>query len=383
MIDNYPLSDNQWREISEVLRSRITNKMEKLTCFIMPVKKGDLEKDFQTVRDTLKEFYHKKVHIPLIEVELRTSDLNDYLEPSNFPDMAFQCLCLDTGSSEKVKDKIKIALWKSSQFKGNTKAATEDNDEILHSLQKVIRTFSAGRHEKGSIQSPPQKPAYSLLSHGFFIANRPPKPKDIQTHSFDHGGGHFYRYRLANKKINRISPANNLFQYLKMLFSDCPNHFFKSGPRISSITWPILPTSKEDSDDMLPHFAKNSLISPRYKNAHDNVEVHLLEKDLFTIAVEIPVWLEPQELMEHAFLFSRTECLTGHIDVLRFKNNKIEIWDYKPKVRVNDHAGLQVLLYAIALSKRTGIPLTQFKCGYFDNKVAYSFYPTNFHQYKS
>ena len=66
--------------------------------------------------------------------------------------------------------------------------------------------------------------------------------------------------------------------------------------------------------------------------------------------------------------------LTGHIDVLRAaKNGRIEIWDYKPRARYEKKAHMQVYLYALMLSQRSGIPLNNFLCGYFDSTDAYFF----------
>ena len=39
------------------------------------------------------------------------------------------------------------------------------------------------------------------------------------------------------------------------------------------------------------------------------------------------------------------------------------------------YASTQVLFYALMLSKRTGIPLEYFRCGYFDNLNCYLFKP--------
>jgi hypothetical protein len=67
--------------------------------------------------------------------------------------------------------------------------------------------------------------------------------------------------------------------------------------------------------------------------------------------------------------------LTGHIDLVRYDGSRIEIWDYKPKARLEKWAKAQVFLYARLLSLRTGVPLEQIVCGYFDESVAYMFDP--------
>jgi hypothetical protein len=68
--------------------------------------------------------------------------------------------------------------------------------------------------------------------------------------------------------------------------------------------------------------------------------------------------------------------LTGHIDVLRREEDgRLGVWDYKPRAAAERDAHIQVFLYALMLSLRTGLPLTAFLCGYFDEKDAYLFDP--------
>jgi hypothetical protein len=61
--------------------------------------------------------------------------------------------------------------------------------------------------------------------------------------------------------------------------------------------------------------------------------------------------------------------------LLRCAEGRIEIWDYKPRAAQETEAGLQVLLYAVATSIRTELPLALFRCGYFDGQEAFVFEP--------
>ncbi len=54
----------------------------------------------------------------------------------------------------------------------------------------------------------------------------------------------------------------------------------------------------------------------------------------------------------------------------------IGVWDYKPRAAAERDAHIQVFLYALMLALRTGLPLTAFLCGYFDEKDAYIFRPS-------
>ncbi|MEK6835830.1 MAG: PD-(D/E)XK nuclease family protein, partial [Nanoarchaeota archaeon] len=105
------------------------------------------------------------------------------------------------------------------------------------------------------------------------------------------------------------------------------------------------------------------------------IQVFLLENDNNTIAMEVPIWVYPNELKEFTNVFKIKSPLTGHIDVLRIEDNKIWIWDYKPGAYYERYAQTQVYFYALMLSKRTNINLENFRCGYFDEKYAYAFKP--------
>jgi ATP-dependent exoDNAse (exonuclease V) beta subunit len=98
-----------------------------------------------------------------------------------------------------------------------------------------------------------------------------------------------------------------------------------------------------------------------------------------TIAVEVPVYLYPGELTtqdQKKIGVSLQEPLTGHIDILQIRWDNIHILDYKPDARMTDKpAAEQLYLYALALSKRTKIPLTQISCAYFDDTNYYEFAP--------
>jgi ATP-dependent exoDNAse (exonuclease V) beta subunit len=66
--------------------------------------------------------------------------------------------------------------------------------------------------------------------------------------------------------------------------------------------------------------------------------------------------------------------LTGHIDVLQIRNGKIHILDYKPGA-VKEKPTTQLMVYALALSRRTGLRLYNFVCAWFDEQHYYEFYP--------
>ena len=80
-----------------------------------------------------------------------------------------------------------------------------------------------------------------------------------------------------------------------------------------------------------------------------------------------------QELGFAIPLFPET-TRTGHIDLLQMRNGRIRILDYKPNA-VRDKSITQRMLYALALSRRTGLRLYDFVCAWFDEHHYFAFYP--------
>ena len=68
------------------------------------------------------------------------------------------------------------------------------------------------------------------------------------------------------------------------------------------------------------------------------------------------------------------KLITGHIDILQIRNGQIHILDYKPNAE-KERPIEQLTLYAMALSRLTGLRLFEFKCAWFDEKDYFEFFP--------
>jgi len=106
----------------------------------------------------------------------------------------------------------------------------------------------------------------------------------------------------------------------------------------------------------------------------------MLETDSVTVAIEVPVYLTSEDIahmqqeLGFAIPLSPEATLTGHIDLLQMRNGRIHILDYKPKA-VRDKSITQRMVYALALSRRTGLRLYDFVCAWFDECHYFEFYP--------
>jgi ATP-dependent exoDNAse (exonuclease V) beta subunit len=121
--------------------------------------------------------------------------------------------------------------------------------------------------------------------------------------------------------------------------------------------------------------ARKGLELDKFNSAHTNVQMFMLQNDDNTISIEVPIWLLEHELPDYEAILSSKDALTGHIDALRVEDGKVWVWDYKPHASKEKYASTQVNFYALMLSQRTGIPMERFRCGYFDDELAFVFKP--------
>ena len=115
------------------------------------------------------------------------------------------------------------------------------------------------------------------------------------------------------------------------------------------------------------------------RKRHETLQRFMLVNDSVTVAVEVPVYLTRDDI---AYYLSRgfdvgfeSDVITGHIDFLQIRNGHVHILDYKPDARRETHAHVQLTIYALALARRAGLPLRFFKCGWFDERDYFEFFP--------
>ncbi len=201
----------------------------------------------------------------------------------------------------------------------------------------------------------------------------------IRSKFFDHKGG-FYFYKVHKPKCEGLAGngLQPLMKFLNEMFSSCPDSYFDSGPRSSALKFKL---PEVDVSCLTGHPASAmaklglEMNAKRYKSNHMKVQMCMLEHDHTTVAMEVPIWLNPEELKCYSELFKCEEPLTGHIDVLGVEDGNVWIWDYKPNAHLEKFASTQTYLYALMLSRRTGVPLDKFRCGYFDKYYAFVFKP--------
>ncbi|MAE09409.1 MAG: hypothetical protein CL661_11720 [Bacteroidetes bacterium] len=315
-----------------------------------------------------------KMNLDAYDLKYRSTEIElDEIELSNRfefnPSITFKCYVIEESKIEFVRDLFKKSLYPITTKPTKTLSEHLERNRIVASQQ-----FKLTNHGKFI--------PYKIIQHN----------KDIRVHSFKHAW--FYRYRVALSKIKEI-PSKSLTNYIESMFEECPNHIFEKSKFHAS-------SSKHEIDVDITHLKQHDLIDltnksesyKKFKEAHENLEGYLLENDKKTICCELPLWLQRNEsrsFVDYKDIFSTSESLTGHIDVLRFESGKyfgwdkqsiksdkdfrIGVWDFKPRARNEKFAHVQVFLYSLMLSLRTGISLNYFICGYFDNEDLFYFSP--------
>jgi ribosomal protein L37AE/L43A len=206
----------------------------------------------------------------------------------------------------------------------------------------------------------------------------------IRTINFDHQQVYRHQIHRAKLKILLESPLHSAFapltKYLEGLKTNFPHHFFQPTEHRSSrfpaeVRPPV--TRKENHATRLAALVLPT--SPNNKKRHETLQRFMLINDSVTVAVEVPVFLTLEDIRyyrERGFdLEFDSDVITGHIDFLQIRNGHIHILDYKPDARKETHAQVQLTIYALALARRTSLPLKFFKCGWFDEKDYFEVYP--------
>jgi ATP-dependent exoDNAse (exonuclease V) beta subunit len=185
---------------------------------------------------------------------------------------------------------------------------------------------------------------------------------------------------LADKQHEAFRPVAD---YLTEMATACPHDLFQEEHRASAMAnaFDLTGVAITERQNLAPRIAHLALQAVTHnKRRHDELQRFMLMTDSVTVAVEVPVYLTPKDLrhltedLGFQIPLSTTTPLTGHIDVLQIRHGRVHILDYKPGA-VHERPIAQLMVYALALSRRTGLRLYDFVCAWFDDQHYYEFYP--------
>jgi len=110
-----------------------------------------------------------------------------------------------------------------------------------------------------------------------------------------------------------------------MIERSLPDELFLKGPRASSTPIPDSTSNVSKKDNIAPMLTKLALLTKtRSETSHQAVERFFLHNDSKTVCSELPVFLEPHE----TDLKQLPSPLTGHIDLIQTRFNRLYIMDY-------------------------------------------------------
>jgi len=151
--------------------------------------------------------------------------------------------------------------------------------------------------------------------------------------------------------------------------------------RSSTSDFETLPLSRIAKQNLANDLAAMGLLLARKnKDRHPSIQDFMLANDSCTIACEVPVYLTAEEIgyyKSKGFFLNLPELskpITGHIDIVQFRNGFIHLLDYKPKAREIDAVN-QLVIYALAFASRARLPVKAFKCAWFDERDFFEFFP--------
>jgi transposase-like protein len=178
----------------------------------------------------------------------------------------------------------------------------------------------------------------------------------------------------------------SLKDFLELVSAECPHQIFREKQERASEKKnnfdlnqvKIIP--KKSSASMFANLVIQAVNNN--KERHEVLEEFMFFNDSVTIAIEIPVLLDFEDINHYKhelgfdipFSLKEEEYLTGHIDLIQIRNGSIYIMDFKPSAK-KEKPIAQLTLYALALSRLTGIRLYHFKCAWFDSKNYFEFFP--------
>lgn len=175
-------------------------------------------------------------------------------------------------------------------------------------------------------------------------------------------------------------------EFLELTVAECPHQIFKDSKIRSSEFRNVFNldevriTGKSNRAVDMAKFVMQAVANN--KERHQKLQEFMLFCDSTTIATEVPVLLDKEDLDHYKIALNFKvplelkdgDVVTGHIDLLQLRNGMIHILDYKPSAH-KEKPIEQLTLYALALSRLTSLRLYNFKCAWFDEDNYYEFYP--------
>ncbi len=174
--------------------------------------------------------------------------------------------------------------------------------------------------------------------------------------------------------------------FLELVVAECPHKIFKNTSYRASEFKNIFNldgvrvVKKKNRANEITRFVLQAVSNN--KERHNAVQDFALFCDSTTIATEVPVLLDKEDIEHYKAMLGfdvplKIEgggAITGHIDILQLRNGILHIMDFKPSAAKAKPIE-QLTIYALALSRLTSLKLHSFKCAWFDEDEYFEFFP--------
>jgi ATP-dependent exoDNAse (exonuclease V) beta subunit len=190
---------------------------------------------------------------------------------------------------------------------------------------------------------------------------------------------------LINSSQSQHARFRPLADFLDIMLRRCPHELFTTATRASQAKKnarfnldEVEIIAKENFATRIAHLVLPT--APTNKLRHETLQHFMLVNDSVTVATEVPIYLMPddieylQQRLGFHIPINLEHPLTGHIDFVQIRNGSVHILDYKPDAPTNRPIE-QLTIYALALSRLTGLRLYDFKCAWFNQDHYYEFFP--------
>ena len=202
-----------------------------------------------------------------------------------------------------------------------------------------------------------------------------------------------YNFKYHRAKLNfilneefRHFKFKPLQEFLELAVAECPHQLFQETTKRSSEFKDIFNLNevkiipKNNTAVKIANFVMQAVANNKMR--HEVLQDFMLSNDTVTIASEVPILMNSEDVKhyKHELNFNipidlnDEAYITGHIDLIQIRNGSVHIMDFKPSASKAKPIA-QLTLYALALSRLTGLRLYHFKCAWFDNKNYYEFFP--------
>ncbi len=177
-----------------------------------------------------------------------------------------------------------------------------------------------------------------------------------------------------------------LQEFLELVTAECPNQIFQNSNKRASECKSLFNLDqvkivpKNNAAVKTANFVTQAVSNNKLR--HQVLQDFMLSNDSVTVAVETPLLMGADDIRHYRhelnydvpIELNDNEYITGHADIIQVRNGLIYPMDYKPSADKEKPID-QLTIYALALSRLTGIRLYHMRCAWFDENNYFEFFP--------